>query len=215
MASPYLKAALITAAIVLLGLFFISTLDSVRANELQKSVDELSYQSESERLLFFYFQALGNQSDLCSYLAGTTQQRADRAYELSGKIAYYEKINVLNADYEKIRDRYYLSNAALYMNILAAKKYCGAGYKTVLYFYKIKGDCTLCRAQGGVLDALRLKHPQMMVFAFPLDTGLEFLNVLVARHGIGDAPALVIDDGVVLEGLQTDADLEKYLGGAQ
>ncbi|HIH18418.1 TPA: hypothetical protein HA225_00395, partial [Candidatus Micrarchaeota archaeon] len=58
MASPYIKAGLLTLAITLLGFFFITQLDSMRAGELRSSVDELMFQSESERMLFLYAQTM-------------------------------------------------------------------------------------------------------------------------------------------------------------
>lgn len=213
MASPYLKAALLTAAIALLGFFFISQLDAMRANELRASVEELGLQTDTERALFLYTQVMGNSSEeLCNYASGSEQGRADRAYLLSEKIRYYEQSNVLNADYDRIRNQYYVANAALYLNMRAAEKYCGRGnYTTVLFFYRIKPDCPECRAQGGVLDSLRAKHPKLRIFAFPIDADNPVVGLLLKRHAIPSAPALVIDDRSVLSGLKDEAEVEKYL----
>lgn len=212
--SPYAKAALLTAAIALLGFFFISQLDAMRAAELRTSVDDLYLQSESERLLFMYSQVMGNSTaELCGYFSKTTQAKEDKAYALSEKIRYYEQSNVINSEYEKIRDQYYLSNMALYLNMRSAAEYCGQSpYTTVLFFYRIKQDCPECRAQGGVLDSLRKTHPSLRVFAFPNDTGNEFINVFLRRHGISSVPALVIDDSAVLQGLKSEREVEGYLG---
>jgi len=214
MANAYLKAALVTIAITLLGFFFISQLDSMRADELKDSVNDLVFQSESERMLYLYAQVMGNDTgELCSYISGTEKTKASRTYELSEKIRYYERSNLMNAEYERIRNQYYLSNAALYLNTRAAEKYCGQSpYTTVLFFYKVKGDCPECRTQGGALDELGAKYPKLRVFAFPADTEHEFINVFLARHNITTVPAVVIDDNVVLEGLQSKQELEKYIG---
>lgn len=209
MANAYVKAALLTAALTLFGFFFISQLDAMRTAELRGSVDDLLFQSESERLLFFYSETMGNgSSELCSYLASATESKASRTYALYEKIAQYEKTNVLNTEYERIRNQYYLSNAALYLNLRAMEKYCGQSpYATVLFFYKVNGDCPECRAQGGVLDAIVQKRPDVRVFAFPSDTDLGFINVFVLRHKISEVPAMVIDDKVVLSGLQTEEEI--------
>jgi hypothetical protein len=214
MTSPYVKAALLTLALTFLGFFFISQFDAMRAAELRTSVDDLIYQSESERLLFLYAQTMGNGTDLCSYFASTTEARANRAYTLAEKIRQYEQSNVLNSEYSRIRDQYYLSNAALYLNLRSAEKYCGSSqYTTVLFFYRIKQSCPECNAQGKVLDALRAKYPNLRVFAFPYDTDLPFLKVLTSRHSITQVPSLVINDNVVLQGLQTDTQVEGRLKG--
>ncbi|MEM4554553.1 MAG: thioredoxin family protein [Candidatus Anstonellaceae archaeon] len=211
MVSPYIKAALLTAALTLLGFFFISQLDAMRAEELQKSVDELIYQSESERLLFLYSQAAGNQEQLCLYFSSATKTRAERAYLLAEKIRQYEQSNVLNSEYEKIRNQYYLSNAALYINLKLAEKYCKeAIYPTILFFYKIYENCPDCIAQGRILDSVRQKYPQLRVFAFPYDTDLPFLEILVKQHNITTVPSLVIKDQVLV-GLQDAAQIEEAL----
>ena len=211
--SPYLKAALLTAAIALLGFFFITQLDSMRANELRTAVDDLQLQSDSERLLYLYSQVMSNNTaELCTYVSDTAKSKASKAYVLSEKIRYYEQSNIMNSEYEKIKGQYYLANAALYLNIRAMEKYCGSTpYHTILFFYKVKEDCPSCRAQGGVLDSLRKDHPEMQVFAFPDDTDHEFINVFLRRHGISEVPALVIDDRFVLVGLQDNEAVEKHL----
>ncbi len=213
MASVYLKAALLTLAVALIGFFFVSQIDAMRANELKGDVDSLMLQSESERLLFLYAQTMDNSSEaLCTYLQKSTQAKSDKAFALSQRIQYYEKGNLLDANYDRIRDQYYLANAGLYLNLRAAEKYCGSSpYTTVLYFYRISPDCPNCRAQGGVLDSMRANYPMLRVFAFPVDTDNPIVMAFVQRHGITDAPALVVDDKVVLRGLQSESDLAIYI----
>ena len=215
MASVYLKAALITFAVLLIGFFFIGQLDSLRANELRSSVDDLALQSETERLLFLYAQTTGNSTkELCTYLSGSSRQREDKAFALSQKIQYYEKGNLLNGEYDRIRNQYYLANAGLYLNLLAAKRYCGSvPYTTILFFYRISPDCPECRAQGGVLDSMRAGYPSMRVFAFPLDADNPVVKALMQRHEIKEAPSLVIDDGKVLTGLKSGGEILPYAGG--
>ena len=216
MTSPYVKAALITIAIVALGFFFISQLDAMRAGELQGSVNDLLFQAQSEQLIYTYFQTMGNSTqDYCSYIYGSTQQKASQIYDLAEKISYYEKSNLVNAEYNRIRDQYYLSNAQLYLNARAAAKYCGASpYTTILYFYKVKEDCPECRAQGQLLDAVVSKNPSVRVFAFPSDSGYPFIDIFLHRSGITQVPAVVINDKVVLQGLHDEAEIEKYIGKA-
>jgi len=211
--SPYLKAALLTMALALLGFFFITQLDAMRAGELRAAVDELRMQSEAERMLYFYSQVMGDDSgELCGYLSSTAKAKADRAWALSEKIGFYEKSNIVNADYEKIKGQYYLANAALYLNMRAMGKYCGSlPYDTVLFFYRTRQDCPECRAQGGVLDSLRPSHPSMQVFAFPIDSDYDFVNVFAKRHNLASVPALVVNDQVVLVGLTDAQSVEAHL----
>ncbi|MEM4348027.1 MAG: thioredoxin family protein [Candidatus Anstonellaceae archaeon] len=211
MISPYIKAALLTVALTLLGFFFIGQLDAMRAAELQKSVDELIYQSESEKLLFLYSQAAGDQQQLCLYFSSATKTKAERAYLLAEKIRQYEQSNVVNSEYERIRNQYYLSNAALYINLKLAEKYCKqTSYPTILFFYKIYENCPDCIAQGRILDSLRQKYPELRVFAFPYDTELPFLEMLVRQYNITSVPSLVIKDRVLV-GLQHAKQIEDAL----
>lgn len=215
-ASPYLKAALLTLALVFLGFFIISQLDAMRAGELRASVEQMAFESESERLLFLYAQTMGNSTgELCGFMKKSIESRASKASGLAEKIRYYEQGNVVNTEYEQIKGQYYLANAALYLNMMAVEKYCGTSqYIPVLFFYKVNEECAECKAQGGVLDNVGAKYPNMRVFAFPSDTDNEFINVFLARHSITSSPSIVIDDRIVLLGLQNEADVEKYLGPA-
>lgn len=213
MASVYLKAALLTIAVLLIGFFFIGQLDAMRAAELRSSVEELALQSETERLLFLYAQTgNGSPAGLCTYLSESSRQREDKAFALSQKIQYYENGNLLNGEYDAIRNQYYLANAGLYLNLLAAEEYCGASpYSTVLFFYRISPDCAECRAQGGVLDSMRGSHPSMRVFAFPIDTSNPVVKALMQQHGITSAPSVVINEGKVLPGLKSEGEIAPYL----
>jgi hypothetical protein len=215
--SPYAKAALLTVALVLLGFFFMEQLDAMRANELSQSVDQLEFESQSEQLLLLYSQVMSNSSgDLCVYANSTEQARAAQAYALSQQISYYEKSNVFNGEYDAIRDRYYLSNAALYLNMLAMKKYCANySYTTILFFYKINGDCPACTAQGGVLDSLRAADPNIQVFAFPIDSDVGVVNALAARYNITSVPSLVIGNSNVMVGLQDEQNISGVLAEYQ
>ncbi|MCX8194871.1 MAG: thioredoxin family protein [Candidatus Micrarchaeota archaeon] len=213
MASPYLKAALFTLSLTLLGFFLISQLDAMRSKEIRDSIDEIVNLAESERLLFMYSQTMDNSSkDLCSYSSKVAERRAAKAYELMLKVQSYEQSSVLDSEYYKIKEKYYLANMGLYLNMQAMKKFCGhSPYRFILFFYKIKEDCPECRAQGLVLDSLRKKYPNLRIFAFPADTDYEFINVLTSRYNIETVPSLVVDDQFVLRGLQDEAAIDKYL----
>lgn len=214
MVSPYIKAALVTVALTLFGFFVIGQLDAMRAAELRASVDDLLVQSESERLLYTYAQVMGNDSGaLCDFVSTSSESQSSRTYALSEKIRYYEQSNLLNADYQRIKDEYYVSNAALYLNARAMAKYCGTTpYRTVLFFYRVNSDCPECRAQGGILDTIVSTHDNVRVFAFPADSNLSFVRLLVKHNNIRAVPSVVIDDSTVLSGLQSEEQLNKYLG---
>lgn len=213
MASPYVKAALVTAAAALLGLFFVSQLDAMRASEIRSSVEDLLFQSESERLLFSYATLYGNSTaELCASVKSATASRATQTLTLYEKIRYYENSNVVSAEYDRLRNQYYLANAALYLNVMTAEKYCGrAPYKTVLFFYRITPDCPECRAQGGVLDSVVNRHPDVRVFAFPTDSGLEFVDFLAERHGVTQVPSIVAGDSAAVGGVLDERGVEQLL----
>lgn len=213
MSKVYIKAALITIALASIGVFFINQLDQMRANELKDQIESISTTYDTERALFLYSQIMGNASvELCSYAESTEKIRSLDTYNLFHKINYYEKSNILNSDYEKIKNKYYLSNALLYLNLRAQAKYCGkSNYTPILFFYRIKKECPECRAQGGVLDKLRNSHPEIRVFAFPIDSGQLYVDMFVNRHKIKEVPSIVIDDSLVISGLHSEEDLERYL----
>jgi len=216
MANVYMKAFFLTAAVVLLAFFFISQLDLMRTADLQREIDAMTFDSESERLIYAYTQLMGNGTQaVCSYASGTAKARAARAYALSEKIRYFEQSNVVNADYERIKEQYYLANAALYVNVQTAAKYCGTSpYATILFFYKTRQDCPECQAQGAVLDNIVNSNANVRVFAFPIDTDYEFVNMLAQGHSVASAPALVVNEGKVLTGLHSEDELRAVLSTA-
>lgn len=214
MVSPYIKAAVVTLLLAALGFLVISQIDAARAREVQSSIDGLLFDSESSRLLFLYAQTVGTDDpEFCGYLNETMAAQVSRTNEFAGKITEYERASLFSQEYESIKRRYYVSNAELYMYVYAAGKYCGQQpVLPVLFFYRVKGNCPECLAQGAVLDGIVRGCGGIRVFAFPIDTDHAFINVLAAKHDVKTAPAIVFPDGSKREGL---SDRGQVLSGLQ
>ena len=62
----------------------------------------------------------------------------------------------------------------------------------ILFFYDDKQKCEDCIVQGGILDQVRSQCSNVRVFAFPVSTQLDVVEVLSMRYNITSAPSLVI-----------------------
>ena len=202
--NPFLKAAILTVLVAALALITVNQLDNARERTLQQSIQGVTFESDSSRLLARYDQVMGG-DERCRLLNSSLWQAAkDRTYALAGRIQDYQRSNVLGDQYEQLKQQYFVSLMDLYFTQFENKKQCPAfGEKALAFFYTAKTDCPQCRAQNDILANLAPRCSNVRIFAFPSDTGYSFLQVLAARYNVSGTPALVVDDGQKLEGLQS------------
>ncbi len=207
--SPYIKAAIVTLVLAAAGFALIAQIDAARARDLQYGVDAMLFESDSARLMYLYAQTVGTgDPEFCGVLNATMAAQSGRRSEFANKIIEYERASVFSQEYESIRNRYYLTNAELYLYTLSARRNCPSlDAVPVLYFYRIKPECPDCQTQGPVLDALVAKCPSLRVFAFPTGTSYPFIQMLEGKSGIASAPSIVLPGGKVLQGLKNEREI--------
>jgi len=194
MVSVYVKALIITIVIFVGNFFFIKYLDDSRAGEVQARLEKAEEELQSARLLLLYSQAFNNSPEICPLLETRTNEQINRLYALYQELQSVSNTNVFT-DTSRIKTRYILSNAELYLYAVQLKKTCGyAGMDPILYFYPDKQDCVECRAQAQVLDKLRDDCNNIRIFAFPTDLNISIADALKERYAISQTPAIVVAD---------------------
>jgi hypothetical protein len=210
MVSIYIKAALATFAIFLVGMFMIRSIDEQRIDALNAEVGKVSMEAESSRLFFMYLQTLGESSDVCPALIDYTKKQAAKTFELASALQEAEVNNVLGS-YTDVHRRYDLANIELYLYYEQARTRCPGSFKQpVLYFYEIGQSCAECGVQGQVLNKVR-DDCGVRVFAFPSNSQETMINALVLRYGITKAPSVVAGDQT-LSGLHDVESVKRIIG---
>lgn len=203
--NPFIKAALLTIAVVLLSIFVASYFDAARANQLKQNVNSVVFENQGRAVLQHYGQVMAKSpTDYCPYLATMIKRQTDKTYELAGKIQDYERNNLFNSEYYSLKTSYYLQLADIYVSSFENRGKCGSSETPIAFFFVGNTDCPDCRAQSRVFDALGQRCQGVRVYAFPLDTDLEAIRIFSDRHSVSSAPTIVINDKEKMAGLQSE-----------
>lgn len=210
--NPFVKAGIFTALILVLSTLLVLQIDSMRQSDLQKSMDTVTFDLESNRILSRYAQVMADANDRCSVLNYTRNVQGEKAYSLADTIQEYEKANIGGADYERLKQSYFTSLADLYITSFENQKSCPSfKEKPVAFFYSQGTDCPACKLEGNVLSSVSQRCPDIRIFAFPYDSDYGFLKLFTQRYGITSVPAVVINDNATLVGLQNEGDIVSAL----
>lgn len=201
MTNPFLKAAMLTVAVVLLAVLLVSQLDSAREKTLSSSIDSVILESENARLIGRYSQVMGD-AEPCSNVNLSTQLQKDRTYALAFRIQDYEKANIVGEEYDSLRRAYFVSLMDLYLTNYENGVKCPSARELPLVFYYTEGDCPDCKAQNDVLERLAGRCSPLRIYAFPVNSEFQFIDLLKARDNIGATPAIVVNGTEKLAGLQ-------------
>ncbi len=200
--NPFAKAAILTIAVAALALVVVSQLDDARAGSLRKSVELVSFESESSRLVSEYAQ-LGD-GDPCMFANFTTSLQKERAYSLAEKLGDYQRSNMVGADYEAIKRAYFVSLAELHIRTLENARKCPQYAEIpVLFFYReAPPDCPECRLQNEALVLAAQRCGNVRTFAFPVNANYSFIQLLVGKYKVQKVPAMVIDERELVDTIQ-------------
>lgn len=203
MTNPFLKSAMLTVAVILLALLLVSQLDAAREKTLGDSIESVILESENARLIGRYSQVMGNDADACANINLATQLQKDRTYALAFRIQSYERANIVGSDYDPLRRSYFVNLMDLYLTNHENGLKCPNLKETPLVFYYTEGDCADCKAQNDVLEGLAGKCQNARIYAFPVNSEFQFIELLKNRDRIGDAQmAIVVNGTEKLVGLQ-------------
>lgn len=199
---------------IIVGLLLINYfIDQKRIDKLNEEFLENSWDMEDSRLflLFSNFIKSENSSSYCDLLGERLIQIANSNTKFLEKLEEYEKVNIFSGDYKKLKTTFSLRNLELFFYYSDYKKTCKKDVHYILYFYPDGQECTDCKIQANVLDNVRDICKNTVVFAFPNNSDVNVINLLVSKYGITQVPSIIIDDGKTLAGITSKEDILKKL----
>ncbi len=209
------KAALITAIVFILGVSLGSFLESSRIQNIRDDYKIVEVEWADAKLQSSYFQILDPK--FCDIAIKENLNFADRVYEEGLKIERYENANKLNDENELLyeKQRYTLFKIEFWLNSIYLKEKCKANYTNVVYFYLDKPAITEKSKQDTLSLILKdLKNnlgQKIMLIPIPLDLNVRTVDIIKNTYNITTAPTLLINEKIKLEGLQSEAEIKKYV----
>lgn len=189
----FIKAAILTTAVFLLGLFFGLWIGQEKVSELETDLSSLRGNIENTELQFLFLDVIkGNLS--CNFLLSEANALGDESGRLAVQVERYENAQKIDdASYKQLKLSYTTVLIKDWLVLEKIKKTCNGQYATVLYFYSNK-NCQKCQDQAIVLSYLKEKLKNgIMIFALDGDIGHNVVEALKQAYRINTYPTLVIN----------------------
>lgn len=207
------EALFVTVVIFVLGLLLGVAFEANRLNNVN------NYYMQSETSLMDSF-GLNNLIDLnhseCSVLKSSLLLFADRTYEESKIIDYYESSGKITDNLMMAHKRYDMLRTLLWIDSIKVHEKCGGDFSTVVYLYEYNGEDLNQKAEQNVwskilFDLKQEEGDNIILIPIAANMDLTSLDVLLSKYDILEYPAVIINDKQVVSDLSSVEDLKAYL----
>ena len=209
----FLKSAIITTVFFTIGISVGIWLDTNRVEEVQSRLTEIDTFWNDARLQVSLHNLL-NKSLSCDSAIKANLQFNDKIFKEGQKIDRFEQTNRFAPSLILEKSRYALLQTQFWFNSIDIRNTCNANYSTLVYFYSYYNETVAIqqKVQSAVLLDVKEKCGQnAMLIPLPLDLNITTIDVLKENYKIRQTPAILINENVLLEGLQDERDLLKHL----
>lgn len=199
MVSLYVKGLILGSMLILASAGALWILDQERISLLNAEMRELAWQSDDARLFLTYAERLdGNNSELaCGLLEKRLGQQIEKTTELSKRIDAYRNANVFGSEYYAIKKTFIYRSLELWLNFVKFKEDCEGDVNYIFYFYQEndidQSICPYCVVEESVLNEIPKKCPNTWVFAVPINSDIDLIELLKLQNNITTPPALIIN----------------------
>lgn len=213
MTNIFLKTALLTILVFIIGFYLGIFFDNLRLEEIRSRLTEIDNLWNDARLLQSYIQKFSNNiTPYCDFLLEENLKAGDKIYQEGIRIEEYEKINRFATFFILEKKRYALLDLQFWINSVELKKLCNANYSTIIYFYSQYNKPPEQLFQDMVLWDLKQKCGNKIIYiTFPVDMDISTIGVVKSIYNVTKTPSILINESILLPGPLTMGELEEYI----
>ena len=207
------KAGVLTLIVFIAGIGVGVWLDAERVDATQERLSEIDLQWNDARLQNLFYGTM-NDTVSCYAAIDANLEFNEKIYAEGKTIETYENVNRFAPQLLQEKKRYALLQLQFWLNSIALKKQCNADYNTMVYFYSYYDESVEMdqNLQSAVLTELKEKcGNSVLLIPLPADLDMASVDLLKDTYGIEIAPSILIDESVVLHGLQGLEELEEFI----
>lgn len=215
MVNVFFRAVVLTTIIFFIGIQIGVWIDSSRVEEIRDMLTNTEIQFNDARLQSSYYEFFG--MDSCQNAIDANLEYNDRIYKEGLKIELYEAANKFSSNLYLERKKYALAQFQFWLNSVKIKDTCNADYTVLLHLWKYDTKDSPeveipQKVQSAVLLDLKEKcGKKLMLSPIPIDLNLTSVDLMRKNYNITKMPAMIINKGIVLQGLHDLSDIEKYV----
>lgn len=198
----YVIVLLITTGLFFTAIYLSNYFGDKKINQLKTIQDQIAIDILSSETQFSLLSELS-----CKNISDSVFSK--ELAELGNKLEWSQDNLGDSGEVSYLKKYYSLLQIKDYLLAKRISERCGIKSAFILYFYTTAENCSLCKEEGMVLSALRVKYPELRVYSFDYSTDLSAVTSMLQIYKIKDTvlPAMVID-GEVLTGFYDLESLE-------
>ena len=207
------KAGVFTLIVFVSGVLLGYFLESNRVEEIRAEYRNVEKQWADAKIQSSFYQLMT--PSFCDESIEENLNFADRVYRGGLKLEKYEQSNRITKEILYDKERYVLLKLEFWINSVYLKEKCKTNYTNLIYFYaqnpslEQKGEQD---SQSLILRDLKDKYgSELMLIPLPIDLNIATINILKEAYDIKDVPALLINEKIKLDGVQSIAEIEKVI----
>jgi len=186
-----LKAAAVTAVILVFGVLIGLQVDDVREGYVENQLRESTLSTQSLIVTREYLDE--SSRNYCKVVQDRIPEISDQNTQIGQDLQSFAGKSISNnEDYKQLRREYYVSQLRLYNLLKDYKQRCGEEATLIMFFFD---DSAASTRQGSALTKYyREANNNSHIFSFNLDTGdSEVLNVLRSDYNVEGGPTVVVN----------------------
>lgn len=191
MKESILKAAAVTAVILVFGVLIGLQVDDVREGYVENQLRESTLSTQSLIVTREYLDE--SSRNYCKVVQDRIPEISDQNTQIGQDLQSFAGKSISNnEDYKQLRREYYVSQLRLYNLLKDYKQRCGEEATLIMFFFD---DSAASTRQGSALTKYyREANNNSHIFSFNLDTGdSEVLNVLRSDYNVEGGPTVVVN----------------------
>lgn len=197
----------LTIVVFMLGYAFGWTLDYFKESDVLDKIKQNELDTESFLVEQQFSEDL-SKTDRCELLTSRIDYLQTNIREIGDDLSQWDKDNLFNKeDFDYLKRKYVLLEVRFLMLLDDLKQTCGVDYNLIIFFYEI--DQTESARQGYVLDNLVKEYDNLIILSIDKNYFDEpLVELLISKYDIIDAPTLIINNKIKLEGFTSQAKVE-------
>lgn len=214
MKDVFLIAGLLTAIIFIIGLAIGTWLDNMRVEEINQRLTQIEADWNDARIQSLYYQTMHNDSKSCDAAISANFDFNERIYQEGVQIDRAETVNRFAPSVVMEKKRYVLLLLQFWLNGVNLRKICNANYSTILYFYSNFDESFRVQQSvqsAALVDLIHSCGRKVLAIPLPIDMDITTINIIKSQYNITVVPSLLINEKIILPGLQSEEDIEKYV----
>ena len=201
----FVVASLIFISGVAMGVTIDKYKSDTVSDELKQNQMKINSYIIEQRLLSLF------KEDKCIVIEERVSEISTSTRELGNLLNRVSASKSFPMGFDTLKREYTISEAELFATIIELNEACKKKQNSILFFYEV--DHLQSQKQGFVLDEIDEKfNHSITILSFDTDyTEEPLVGLLIKRYNIIEAPTIVINDNIVIEGYTKLENIEQNL----